>query len=401
MSALEPARTPPRKLLFVDGMRGLLALIVVVYHITERSDPVQMQALPSGVRMLVEWVRAASGDRVAMFSALSGFCLMLPILSDPNHAIRGGALEFLRRRCQRILPAYYATLALAVVLVSRAYLQGEVTRAQWWEHCAPSKVLSHALLVHNFWEDHIGALVWPVWNLAVEGQLYLLFCFVLVPLWRRCGALARPTLPTVAVLAVAVLVGCLSLCLPAPDGTTARSLRSACPWLALPFATGMVGAAQVVRLRETCGRRPVGWGRAALMVGASIVALRLVGEPPPALTYLLSGVLGTLLLGLCATWSGTGLRTWVLQALETPGLLWLGTCSYSVYLTHALVLPRAGALAHRIVPQAPLPAVWLAELVAAIAFGYLFYRLVEKPCADGGRVRRMAGVPAAADQPAS
>lgn len=289
----------PKRLLFVDGIRGLLALIVVAYHITDSVSAQTLATFPALLRALVEWAREGAGDRVAMFSALSGFCLMMPVLADPSLSVRGGVLAFLVRRGQRILPAYYVTLALAVALQYLTLRNGGNAQEVFQYTCAPSKILTHVLLVHNLWRDHIFALVGPTWNLAVEWQLYFIFCLVLVPLWRRCGGVERPLRAAAAVVGFTGLLIVGALWLLSPNGVLGENKYSSNPWLAAPFVIGMLGATVAHRKFSRNAQTPLPWSRAALVVLVALLSLYATPRPSFGLRYTLAGLLCTLLLGLC------------------------------------------------------------------------------------------------------
>src|SRR5438105_695274 len=51
---------------------------------------------------------------VSLFLVLSGFCLYLPFAGGRTGRFK--LVEFFRRRCQRLMPAYYVSLLAALVL---------------------------------------------------------------------------------------------------------------------------------------------------------------------------------------------------------------------------------------------------------------------------------------------
>ncbi len=62
-------------------------------------------------------------------------------------------------------------------------------------------------------------------------------------------------------------------------------------------------------------------------------------------------------------------------------LLWLGDASYSIYLTHFLLLSALAKVAVRLDAQASLSPVvwWVFVVVGSVVGGLVFYRLVEQP----------------------
>jgi peptidoglycan/LPS O-acetylase OafA/YrhL len=66
----------------------------------------------------------------------------------------------------------------------------------------------------------------------------------------------------------------------------------------------------------------------------------------------------------------------------------IGTWSYSIYLTHMYVAPRILALPGewgRTITPLEAALVLLASIAAAVAFGFLFHRVVERPLARYSR----------------
>src|SRR6187402_3297719 len=124
------------RLEYLDGLRALAALYVCATHIAYSNF--------GNVLFGGSWA-------VACFIVLSGFCLSLPV--ERSGELRGGALEFIKRRAWRILPAYYGALVLTWVL---------------GEHRGAASVISHILLIHNMSPAWVYSLDAPTWSLATE-----------------------------------------------------------------------------------------------------------------------------------------------------------------------------------------------------------------------------------------
>src|SRR5437660_75394 len=97
---------------FLDGIRGLAALYVALFHVSYAR-----QSLPEPARHLTDWLQFGH-YAVGVFIVLSGYCLMLPVARSADGRLRGGVGSYLRRRAWRILPPYYAALVLALALVA-------------------------------------------------------------------------------------------------------------------------------------------------------------------------------------------------------------------------------------------------------------------------------------------
>src|SRR4051812_10624228 len=102
-----PAPPPPpraERFDFLDGLRGLAALYVVLHHASQDVPAPMLRGWAAAARFLLRHGHFA----VAVFIVLSGYCLMRPVARDASRQIRGGTLAYLRRRAWRILPPYYA-----------------------------------------------------------------------------------------------------------------------------------------------------------------------------------------------------------------------------------------------------------------------------------------------------
>src|SRR5262249_667308 len=108
-------RTQPRRprLLYLDGLRGLGMLMVLAYHgwVHPVGVPIRVPLLRWSVDVTAPLHFGYIG--VHLFLLLSGFCLAFPLVGS---GLRVDPALFARRRAQRILPPYYAALALFVLL---------------------------------------------------------------------------------------------------------------------------------------------------------------------------------------------------------------------------------------------------------------------------------------------
>src|SRR5947209_13497448 len=152
---------------WLDGVRALAALYVVVHHawLTVFPDPLHNRG-PLWVGWLMYGQLA-----VAVFIVVSGFSLGLAPVHE-GLRLRGGARRFVRRRAWRILPAYWAALALSAV-VAMLFL-GTRTGV----HITARGMVVHALLLQDL--VHGATPNGVFWSIAVEWQIYFLFPLVLL-----------------------------------------------------------------------------------------------------------------------------------------------------------------------------------------------------------------------------
>lgn len=188
---------------YLDGMRGLSALMVVFSHCGEQTG-----ACPA-VRTLLGRLP------VVVFIVLSGYCLSLPLSKSPDRLFDGGLWEFIRRRALRILPPYYAALGLSALLM--ALVPGMPRLA--------GVPVAHLLIVHQWypaWEPHWEwNLNPPLWTVGTEWQIYFIFALAIVPIWRRFGS-ERAVMATIAVGFILQFAAASLLPISAVNGP--------CPW---------------------------------------------------------------------------------------------------------------------------------------------------------------------------
>jgi peptidoglycan/LPS O-acetylase OafA/YrhL len=327
---------------FIDGLRGLAVLAVVVCHAGGAFVP---GSLPS--RVLAE---GAHG--VDLFFVLSGFCLAYPYLARARADGRTtfDVREFFARRSVRIVPPYLFAIVFLFAL----------ERAAWPASFVPSwsDVVRQALFLDRDTPLVSGAF----WTLAVEARWYLVFPFALA-LWFRAPR----------------AVGALALvALTAYYGTFAGNLDA----LMLPgFLAGIAAAALAVR--GDARRRPF----AALVVVATLASVAIDAASPMTIFPLRAATLHGGFALSTTTWQIAAFAS-VALVTAMPGLqrafafrplAWLGTISYSVYLTHE---PIVISLCRAPLPIAAPLRVALCVVVAA-AVGYGFWRLFERPFVEG------------------
>lgn len=374
---------------FIDGLRGVAALYVVLSHLYEFS----VAGHPSNPLWYKPFGLLSFGhEAVCVFIVISGYCLMLPVVAARGEAARWSLPQFVRRRARRILPPYFATLGLVIAaIVMVPALQRESGTP--WDVTLPNltvgNVVSHLLIVHNWFVEWRWGFVPPMWTVALEFQIYLVFGVLLLPLWRRRGG-AAVVLVAFALASMAALAG----------GGFAY------PYLLVGFSLGMAAAA-VSWSEDAEHRRLRGldWSRLALVavlaLPAIYAALSLVpvdGVPsfPQDLFTSAAAALALVALGLedrGPIWRFTA------RLLSSGLLSGLGRFSYSLYLTHypivalvAILLVKGRGM------NAPeeLGLLGVIALPLALVFAYSFYFVVERPFLNSPAVPRRRVAPAVA-----
>ncbi|MDB6138757.1 MAG: acyltransferase [Verrucomicrobiaceae bacterium] len=367
----------------IDSLRGLAALMVVVFHMEFWGFPI----VPGHVAML-----GALG--VNLFFTLSGFLIGRAVLLPS----RFDRLKYLKNRSLRILPNYFICCFLVLFIVNGNAIG----------HATPGELAfdlgTHALLMHAWFGSTANTLIGPLWTLSHEWIFYLII-FAAAPCLRSRRGWIVPFFMCVAALAGKYLITTNAW---APS--TSR-MNPVCMWD--QFGLGIIGALCSVG-SAAWKRRPL-WlwvvlGLGVLLMGAcfyrqhALAAALHASEAPEMLARRTKGmgqnyavefyrkrsnvvwfpfVFSTgVSLVLVAVSSGfQGLNRW----LEKTPLPWLGMVSYSTYLYHMAVLlclvrgfsgaAKGGIFASR-------GAACVVAVAGIYAISAFCYHLFEKPWLD-------------------
>ena len=310
---------------------------------------------------------------VVLFIVLSGFVLMLPVVRQSDHRLRGGIKDYLARRAWRIFPPYYGALVLTLLLISVQPLalytpDGMLDRGT---------VVSHLLMVQNLAPAWNHAINTPMWSVATEWDLYFAFPLLLLPVWRRFG--------------VAALLGVAAVAAIVPQLFAKPFLDWAAPWFVLLFAMGMAAAAvscdpRLTPERQSRLRRWAGWSTILLVpVFLGCYGLKSFLYHRWSVGYYLAtditfGMDAAFLILFCATQAPGRLASPVVRLAQTPVALLSGRFSYSLYLIHWPMLALARGWMTRLGwgIDATVAGMFLAT-IPTIGLAYLFYRVFEKP----------------------
>jgi len=361
--ALGAAATPGavsggRRLASVDGLRAVAAMWVVLFHIRVFSG-----AHLTMVRPLDFLIRSGSTG-VSLFLVLSGFCLYLPFAA--GRAARFSAGRFLIRRARRLLPAYYASLLLALVLNLAG--AGRLGFAQLSPQAALGQIVTHLTLTHTLLPSTFYALNGAYWSLGLEWQLYLALPLLIISV-RHFG-LTRTVLGVSLVnvvyrLALAAAAGQHLI----PPGTLLSVvLPNQLPGRWAEFAFGMVAAE--LYAKGTLDRCIPYLRFAWLPLVVAAVATR--GDP---LSHILFGAVFFLLLV-----AALGQIRFVSAILAWPPLVALGVMSYSVYLVHQPLIQAGAYVLRHWLHLSPLDtfAALLALLPVILGVAWVLFVTVER-----------------------
>lgn len=383
-SSMNPAKLdrPIIRLAYLDGLRGLAALYVVFFHIYMES--LRGRETPPLVLSAVKYI-AYPQLPVAVFIVLSGYCLMLPVVQSAKGKITGGVINYLKRRARRILPPYYAALSLSLLLLA-VTLSLQHFMGFHWDNSSPNfqpgvspglgAILSHFLLIHNLQLNWYIAINGPMWSIASEWQIYLLFPTLLLPVYGRFGM--------IAVVAIAFLIGLAPSYL-WPEWHD----YSVSPWFVSLFAFGMAGAFINFSKKPSIIRwkKRIPWGVLTATLWIGLIAMVAPWPAPLGVSkrfaYLV-GVATASLLIYCThtlTEGNATRRPIILQLFETRYAVVLGTFSYSLYLTHGpvVVLVHQFLLSLHRSPTVTFLTLLIVAVPLSLLISYIFHLTFEQP----------------------
>ena len=296
-----------------------------------------------------------------MFIVLSGFSLAV---SPARRGWQlGGRARFAHRRAWRILPPYWAALAFSLVMtwyvVAQPYLRMPNGKS----------VVVYGLLAQDVFT--VGSPNRTFWSIAIEAQLYVLLPLLLL-LVRRLSARAMVGV----VAAIVVTIGVL--------GPHVRLMNTALakftPDLAVLFAVGLL-ASGIVTAGERARSRP--WAGYALAAAVPAIVLMIVkGSVWSNLNLFWLDLVWAPAIGCFLTAVATSHPRPVARFLNSRMPRSLGSCSYSLYLTHEpiIIAVSFGLIRGHVTAGTPTFFVLIAILLpVTVCFARMFAAVFELP----------------------
>jgi peptidoglycan/LPS O-acetylase OafA/YrhL len=339
--AVDVAAGPEVRIPELDALRGIAAVVIVIFHSNVRRFP---------------WGWAA----VDWFFVLSGFLITGIVLRHGGS--RGFLSRFYIRRALRIFPAYY--LVVLGLVVFRNMLPRPVDpRGLIYE-------LTYTQFLPYYWfaeAPRYSPYLGHTWTLAIEEQFYLV--------WPALVLLVGRSRAWVAALSLATVAGSFYL---RSRGYSVALLGARADGLAL----GGLLAAVMAGRDGIASSRALRVGLTAATIVSTVVLVALasfVGMGPtdafPPWTGLVVLAFSTLwlgVIGLVVIYSGHPR----LAVLRRPRLRWAGKVSYGLYLYHFLVIVISGDIYRNIgLRGQPLwreaPTIGVCFVIAALSWKYI------------------------------
>jgi peptidoglycan/LPS O-acetylase OafA/YrhL len=370
----------------LDALRGMAALAIVLYHATDQSGrAVPANLLQYPVRFL-QFAISQTYISVFLFFVISGFCIHLQWArarargEEPK--IPFGA--FWKRRIRRLYPPY--VIAFALYLLLTAITVGlPVTRFLVYD------VVMHLFMLHNLDFHTAYSINGIFWTLAIEEQLYLAY-FLLLFIRARWGW------TTTLLVCLFARVGWMIFShlvwlktgfgLPVPEAAASHWFTWALGALAVEAFYGVI---KLPRWSRNL------WVATVLIVIASIISayLPVISKDTPLhnVSWFLIHPLWGLGFFIVVNRIVLTEQSWIRELkLPSPISIFatLGIFSYSLYLTHELVIMQSWRWSNSAYLQ--VVNVFIAVVPATIFFAWVFFWFCEKPF----MVRRGATAPASA-----
>lgn len=344
----------PKVIPSLTGLRGMAAVLVVMFHVT------------MGTRLhLFE----AGYLGVDAFFILSGFVLA-HVYADKFSSWQPGVyISFLKARIARIWPLHLFMLCVvAVAVFSIPWLRSTYTDAD--QRFSLSCFGASAFLIQNWFHWLPGCWNTPSWSLSAEWFAYLIFPAVVFMTQR-----ARKPTTSIFLAGVCLLGLCVVMLL---KGVSSLNV------------TGVPGMIRMAG-EFCCGcymYRAVGTGLRTFPVIADFFVLVLLAASLIARNDFLCLFAIALIVLLAAQEQGP-----VARLFATPFVVFLGEISYSVYLVHWIVLQVANRIATNMMLEGIGFAIWNAAIISLIVvISTITYRFIEIPARAFGR---RVGVPRA------
>lgn len=357
-----------KRVLSLDGLRGLGALIVFLHHVD-----IMVKPFGAGGPSLFP-----GGASVMVFFILSGIVLSLVPF---KHMGNGGYdwLGYYPRRVVRLCVPLFAAIALALPAGYMAWRLGSTSRsalAVAYDAGLPTAV--HDILmqfdvlfnvsdgVNNLFGAQLVRVDSPVWSMSWE-----LWFSLTLPLAIWCISRIRRTGLAVVATFIAVLVS---------HWTGYFPLR-----LCLMFWLGVMVARQFDKIKAV--KLSMLAELALLVASVGVIELSLVWHPGGVLEALESTAMNAACLVVVVVAIADGFTR---RALSAAPMVFLGKVSYSLYLTHAIVIGALAALLPRLGIVDPL-AIAAVSLPASMLVSVVFWRIIEVPSMNLSRSLASSG----------
>ena len=370
-------------MLTLDAMRGGAALAVVTYHALGVAPRTALSGWQAWLPQITAYIVHFAFAGIYLFFVISGFCIHLFWAKTRAAGVEKPVVNFFtfwKRRVRRLYPPYFA--ALALYLCYAAYKTPvHVTGFYLWD------VLLHVFMLHNLDLRTTYTINGAFWTLAIEEQLYLAY-FLLLFLRIRYGW-ARTLLITFSARFVWMIMGhvlgaSFGIHIPVTEAAATNWFIWALGALSVEAALGLI------KLPRWCYKLSA----AALALGCAMALAQLLPLVDQKgwihdLGWLIMHPAWGVGFFVLVNYAVTAEQRWREKSSPVPPLIpalaAIGLMSYSLYLTHSLILmhwywlgfTRLHILTISLLIMTPL----------SVAFAWVFFRICERPFMTSSAVR--------------
>jgi peptidoglycan/LPS O-acetylase OafA/YrhL len=362
-------------MLTLDAMRGGAALAVVTYHALGVAPRTALSGWQAWLPQITAYIVHFAFAGIYLFFVISGFCIHLFWAKTRAAGVEKPVVNFFtfwKRRVRRLYPPYFA--ALALYLCYAAYKTPvHVTGFYLWD------VLLHVFMLHNLDLRTTYTINGAFWTLAIEEQLYLAY-FLLLFLRIRCGW-TRTLLITFSARVVWMIMGhvlgaSFGIHIPVTEAAATNWFIWALGALSVEAALGLI------KLPRWCYKLSA----AALALGGAMALAQLLPLVDQKgwihdLGWLIMHPAWGVGFFVLVNYAVRAEQRWREKSSPVPRLIpalaAIGLMSYSLYLTHSLILmhwywlgfTRLHILTISLLIMTPL----------SVAFAWVFFRICERP----------------------
>lgn len=341
----------------VESIRGLAALSVLFYHIPQWNDLLNVGFIKNSYLM------------VDLFFMLSGF--LIYTLYSTRIRSTGDLYRFQFLRFGRLYPVHLVfLLAFLLIEIAKYFAERKIglsnVRASSFSVNTPQALLEQLFLLQAVLSNNAATFNDPAWSISVEFYTYFIFgIFVLC-----CKSQAVNIFAALALTALVIL----SLDHTPESENLLRCLAG--------FFLGCLTAHAIQLSRLRVHR----YFSAILLI---VIVLFLQCKPPQEFDLLIYVLIPPLIFSIMLNRDGL-----LNKILSIKILVWLGTLSYSLYMSHALVIWMVASVFKRMLHRAEIPVdgVYVLQLtrletivgccaivILVLLLSQLSYEWIEKP----------------------
>lgn len=333
------ARTPGKRILALDALRGFAACVVVLHHfrLAYSTEPPRWFAMPL----------FAGFPSVILFFVLSGYVLGLPFWrgSQPSYG------KYLTRRFFRIYVPYAVLIVIALAVGSRL-LFAQLPLSPWFYSIWHSPLTIGIIARQFFTISPDSVISTAVWSLRYEMEISIIFPLIcwLIP---RIGSWGAPIMAIITFEAGQLLLRI--------HGHPYLSEAAHTMQYTADFAFGAL---------LSWKRDQIVWlyNRTPLALKIAILGLTTVGYYAASKPIFLP-------LSACAV-IVFAQQSFIKRFLQRPFAEYLGRISYSLYLVHGTILFTTLIMLYGRIPFIEIFTIYI---VLSFIAAHLFCVLIEEP----------------------